>query len=165
MIESIFYVRESLGKGGKPIKVYKFRTMKDSPHTLDGVVQQDLNQYGHPKEETREFVRGGRFLRKAWIDELPQIYNLIRGDMRVVGIRPMKEEYWERYPQDVRDKALKVKPGLVGVQYSHIEGDFNTHISTLRKYLEEREQRPFLTDIKYFLRIMFNIVFKGVRST
>ena len=166
MIESLFYVKEALGKGGKPIKIYKFRTMKCSPHALEEVLQQNLNQYSHPIEEAREFVMGGRFLRKYWIDELPQIYNLIRGNMRMVGIRPMQKEYWERYPKEIRDEALKTRPGLFGVQYYHTgEGDFDVCVSTLRRYLKEREENPLLTDLKYFFRIAFNIIFKGTKST
>ena len=155
-----FYIKRSLGQNGKPIDVYKIRTMRSS-----GEVSTDLDLYGKPLCGERP-TRMGRILRKYWIDELPQLYNWAIGDLKLVGIRPMEFEKWSPYPSDIKERALRQKPGLIGVQYSCSNvGLFEDHCDLLREYLDGSEGAPIKTDLKYFGLVLFNILFRGVRSS
>ncbi len=165
--KGVLYVNESLGRGGELINVYKIRTMiKDADSGLEKeVLESGYDQYGHPNNDPR-ITWWGKILRKCYIDELPQLYNLIKGDIKLVGIRAKRETDWKSYPQELKEEALKDKPGFVGVQYSYRgEGDFETHIMILQQYLEKRKQNPIRTDFNYFWRVVVNIIFRNVRSS
>jgi len=158
--DSIFYIKKALGQNGKPINVYKIRTMVEGADKyLSDILRDDnLNYQGKLKDDPR-VTKIGRFLRKYRIDEIPQFYNVfIKHDMKLVGIRPMEEEFWDRYPKDIRETALKYKPGWNGVNYVSREKDGTPHFEVLRTYLKEYEQHPIRTDIKYFFKIWYNIL-------
>jgi len=164
VMKDFIYIKRSLGKGGRQIDIYKIRTMRPS-HEETYPEPDNMDQYGKPVEN-RRVTQVGKFLRRYWIDELPQIWNLVRGDIRIVGVRPMGAEVWDYFPKDVREEALKNRPGLFGFQYAFAEdGDFETHIEWMRQYLKEMRERPYSTDLKYMSRILINIFFRGVRSS
>jgi len=166
-LEELLYVKEALGQNSEPISVYKIRTMvKDAENLRCKVKSNGRGKWGKFKEDSR-ITPFGKFLRRYWIDETPQFYNVLRGDMSIVGIRPANEMEWEDFPEDHRERALKYKPGLLGVQYSlpyNKRATFEDVIDIQRQYLEEKEQHPIITDIKYFFKIWYNIIFRGVRS-
>jgi lipopolysaccharide/colanic/teichoic acid biosynthesis glycosyltransferase len=90
------------GLGGRPFTIYKFRTMTDA-RGADGKLLADGER----------LTRFGRFLRAASLDELPELFNVLKGDMSLVGPRPLLTEYLERYtPQQAR--RHEVKPGITG---------------------------------------------------
>jgi lipopolysaccharide/colanic/teichoic acid biosynthesis glycosyltransferase len=92
------------GKSGKPFLMRKFRTMRDS-----------LDEHGKPLPDEQRLTRLGRFLRSSSLDELPQLFNVLRGDMSLVGPRPLLMEYLDRYtPEQAR--RHDVKPGITGWQ-------------------------------------------------
>jgi len=164
-LEGLLYVRKALGKEGRKIKLYKIRTMiPNADEFLEEIFDRDFDHHGHPNEDER--ITGiGRFLRRYWIDEIPQFYNLFKGDLKLVGIRPLPEEWWKLYPPELKNRALKEKPGLMGVQYAYKAGDgFEDHVERLGQYLDERGISPTLTDVKYFFKILSNIIFRGVRG-
>lgn len=163
----ILYIKKSLGKDGNLINVYKLRTMKkNSDHLFSQLAQKGLDETGNLKDDPR-ITSLGKLLRRVWIDELPQLYNIfIKRNMKMVGIRPMSEDHWKNYPEDIKEKALKYKPGLLGVNYARKpEEGPEAGINVMRKYLEEYEQAELSTDIKYFGIITNNILFNGVRSS
>lgn len=136
----------------------------DADQRLDEVVD-GFNIYGHPKVDPR-VTRIGRFLRRYWIDEIPQLYNLCKGDIKLVGIRPSTEQEWQRYPKTIMERALHQKPGLMGVQYAHPNtGDFDQFLVNLEEYLDRYKSNPLETDRKYLSLIVWNILYQGVRST
>ena len=105
---SVLYAQERLGKDGKPFRVVKFRTMVDNAEK-DGV-----------QWSSREDVRitpVGRFFRRYHIDELPQLWNILVGDMSFVGPRPEREVYYDAFEEFIHGfrERLKVKPGLTGL--------------------------------------------------
>lgn len=162
-----FYIRRAIGKNGKLFNCYKLRTMKKGAEgCLEDVLKNGLDKYGKPVNDER-ITRLGKFLRKYWIDEFPQlVYNVPKGDMKMVGIRPNDKKTWKNYPQDIKERALQQKPGLFAIQYHSREVEnFNDNLKILRQYLDEYETSPFSTDLKYFFRIISNIVFHGVRSS
>jgi len=155
-----------VGKGGKLIKVYKVRTMHPYAEYLQDYVLK-LNGYsetGKPKDDFR-LTPWGRFLRRYWIDELPQIFNIIKGDMKLVGARPVSLRYLQDIPEDFRELRLKFKPGCIPPYVAlNRKGDLNSVIQAEREYLFEKTKFPYTTDIKYFFKAIFNIFFKFKRS-
>lgn len=101
---SIFYTSERVGKHGKIFRLYKIRTLKEG-----------RGDYAHK----RDYVWGGKFMRKWRIDELPQVWNMVRGDMGLCGPRPQEAKVINLYPSHIRDKILSVKPGLFGLAGIH----------------------------------------------
>jgi len=103
----IFYLQPRVGKDGKEFKVVKFATMlKDSPNLPGGV----LTQKNDPR-----ILPFGRFLRKTKINELPQLINILIGQMSIVGPRPQARKHYELYSEKVRKEIDKVPPGLTGI--------------------------------------------------
>src|SRR3989344_7624626 len=148
--ENIFYGEEVLGKAGKRIVLYKFRSMKvDADKDLEAVLKNGFDELGKIRDDPR-ITPFGKFLRRYWIDELPQFYNLLRGDIKLVGIRAKPEKFWALFPKDQMEHALKYKPGLIGIVYAHKEmKDFKDFILAEKNYLEQKDNHPYLTDLKY----------------
>ena len=104
-----FFIQERIGEGGKPFGILKFRTMRCGADA-DGL----LTIGTHDKRITRV----GSFLRKTKIDELPQLWNVLKGEMSIVGPRPEVEKYVLLYTEEQR-KVLSVRPGIT--DYASIE--------------------------------------------
>ncbi len=165
-MKDLFYVKECLGENMKPIYTYKFRTMiVGAEDRWNEVVGNGIDRYGKVLSDPRIIPIGG-FLRRYWIDELPQLYNLMKGDLKLVGIRPMRRVEWERFPREIMERTLMQKPGLMGVPYAFQKiNNFGDYIKNMEKYLGEWENDPIETDRKYFAKITRNILFGGVRSS
>lgn len=166
VLEDLFYVKACLGQNWKIIRVPKLRTMcLDANSHQAAVLAGEFNSQGRPVNDPR-VTPLGRVLRKYWIDELPQLYNLAIGDLKLVGIRPMRLVDWAKYPEDIMPRALKQKPGLMGIQYAYPEtGRFEDHVDHLREYLDAWEEDSGKTDRSYFCRIVHNILVGGIRSS
>lgn len=106
---TVLYRQERLGLNGKKIDVIKFRSMR-----MDA--EQDAIRWSMGDDDPR-ITKVGRFLRKSRLDELPQLWCILKGDMSVVGPRPEREAYYERFEQYIHgfSERLKVKPGLTGL--------------------------------------------------
>jgi len=103
----IFYLQPRVGKGGKDFKVIKFATMlKDNPNLPGGV----LTQKNDPR-----VLPMGRFFRKTKINELPQLVNVLIGQMSFVGPRPQARQHYELYSDEVKKAIDKVPSGLSGI--------------------------------------------------
>ena len=165
-LDYILYRREALGKDGRKIRVYKFRTMElDAEHSWSSVVSANgRDELGKPINDPR-LTRIGKTLRRYWIDEIPQLYNIIISrDMSLVGIRPRPEEDWSLLPEGYKESALKHKPGLMGVNYARLNSSLDEMMESESQYLDKKEEHPLLTDIEYFFRILYQIIFRGLRS-
>jgi lipopolysaccharide/colanic/teichoic acid biosynthesis glycosyltransferase len=105
--DDIFYRQERIGKGGRAFFVYKFTTMiKNSENMGSGTIT--------VKNDSRVFPFG-KFLRKTKINELPQLFNILKGDMSIVGPRPLPMERYQTYSDSVKQSINLVMPGLSGV--------------------------------------------------
>lgn len=103
----IFYHQERLGFNNKPFYIYKFATMlKNSPN---------LGNKTFTVRNDPRITKVGKILRKTKINELPQILNVIKGDMSLVGPRPLLSKSFERYTQDVQNKIYQNRPGITGL--------------------------------------------------
>ncbi|MDY8136884.1 sugar transferase [Aquimarina sp. 2201CG5-10] len=154
-----------VGKNGKPIDVYKFRTMHPYSEYLQKYVfeKNNLRKGGKIKNDFR-ISNVGKMFRKYWIDELPMIINLLRGDLKLVGGRPLSNHYFSLYSQELQEKRVKFKPGLIPPFYADMPDTLDDIMKSEMKYLEAYETAPLMTDISYLYKIFKNIIFRGKRS-
>ena len=154
-----------VGKNGKIISVYKFRTMSPYSEYIQRKIIQDnkLDKGGKIYNDYR-ITFYGQFLRKYWIDELPMIINWIKRDLKIVGVRPLSEDYFSRYPADLQELRIKTKPGLVPPYYVDLPVTFEEICYSERKYLMQYFESPLKTDFVYFFKAAWNILIKRNRS-
>lgn len=166
MLERFFYVRRAVGQHGREFNVYKFRTMVLGAEAMweDAVGSLPRDDTGKLVDDPR-ITPVGRFLRKYWIDELPQLFNLVRGDLKLVGLRPGRQEEWESLLGDEWTIILGYKPALIGVQYAFDRHDgLDGMVEQAREYLKQYDANPRLTDACYLLKFVRNVALKGMRS-
>ncbi len=146
-----FYSQDRLGINGKKIKIIKFRTM-----CVDA--EKNGAQWSKGDRDPR-ITRIGRFLRKSRIDELPQLWCILKGDMSLVGPRPEREVFYNEFEKYIHgfSERLKVKPGLTG--WAQINGGY--HLKPEEKIVYDVEyikRRSFLFDIEIIIKT-FKVVF------
>ncbi len=149
---SVFFYQTRVGRNEQPFKMFKFRSMVTNAEAmLDNLLSQNEIQGAMFKmKDDPRITRVGKIIRKTSIDELPQLWNVIRGDMSLVGPRPALPREVNEYTS--YDKLrLKVLPGCTGLwQVSgRNELSFNEMVELDLKYIEER---GFLLDIKLIMR-------------
>lgn len=156
-----------VGKGGKDIVVHKFRTMYSYSEYVQPYIYhyQSLERGGKFKDDYRVNF-WGRVLRRVWLDELPMVWNLVRGDLKLVGVRPLSHQYFNLYSPEVQQLRIQTKPGLLPPFYyeEHTPETLNDVQESERRYLEAYLQKPFATDWRYFWGIVGNILFRRKRS-
>ncbi|MCX7834388.1 MAG: sugar transferase [Ignavibacteria bacterium] len=154
-----------IGKDGKMITVYKIRTMYAYSEYLQEKIakETELDIGGKYKNDYRK-THWGRLLRAFWIDEIPMIWNWIKGDLKLVGVRPLSKQYFDSYDQDLKEKRIKYKPGLIPPFYADLPKTLDDIMESERRYLSAYEKNPFKTQWKYFWKAIYNILFKDVRS-
>lgn len=160
------YKMPRLGKDGKIIGVYKFRTMHPySEYIQDYVLK--ANGYantGKPADDFR-IPNWGKFMRRFWLDELPQLINVCKGEMKLVGIRPVSERYFQDIPKEMQKLRTTQKPGCIPPYVSlNREGNVMSVLQSEKEYLVEKIKNPYSTDLRYFFKAVFNIVFNHKRS-
>ena len=153
-----------IGYKGEPLYIYKLRTMYPYSEFIQGDIYEKyhLDKSGKMKGDYR-ITSWGKIFRKYFIDEIPQLYNWIKGDINLVGVRALSEHYFGLYPPDLQQKRTHFKPGLIPPYYSDLPKSFDEIIESERNYLKQKETSPIITDIRYFLKAMSNI-FLGARS-
>lgn len=155
------------GKDGKLIKVYKFRTMHSYSQYIQDYVYEH-NKLDHSGKLTNDFRVNfwGRLFRSAWLDELPMILNVLKGDMKWVGVRPLTLHFFSLYTPEMQELRSKVKPGLLPPLYYEKKTPIGLDEvqESERRYIEAYLEHPFRTDWKYFWGIVSNILFRSKRS-
>lgn len=141
----IFYRQERVGQYGTKFGIWKFATMlKNSPNMQNAYI----TTHGDPR-----VLPFGRFLRKSKINELPQLVNILNGDISLVGPRPQVEAHLEMYPKEHLQDVLSIKPGLTGIA-SLFFRDEETMIS--RSSLEPKEfYKQFIAPYKTELELWY----------
>lgn len=156
-----------VGKNGALIGVYKFRTM----YSYSEYLQEYMYEHGGLQEggKFREDCRinfWGRILRKTFLDELPMVINLLKGQVKLVGVRPLSRQYFSLYTPEMQALHIKVKPGLIPPFYyeKQTPASIEDVQQSERRYIESYLAHPFRTDWRYFWGSIFNIIFHHKKS-
>lgn len=154
-----------VGQSGRVIGVYKFRTMHPYSEFLQDYMIK-LNGYNSKGKPANDFrvTRWGMFMRKLWIDEFPQLLNVIKGEMKLVGIRPISKVRFLEFPADLQSERIKYKPGCIPPYVALNMPDDKGNIEAERIYFRTLHKHPFSTDIKYFFKALYNITTNKIRS-
>ncbi len=157
---------ERIGKGGKIIQVYKMRTMHPFAEYLQEYIyhQAGLEEGGKFKNDFRISTLG-KILRTFWLDELPMLVNMFRGELKLFGVRPLSRQYFELYTKELQERRIKYKPGLVPPFYVDNPKTLEEIMASEIKYLDAYDKNPFLTDFKYFWIAVYNIIIRRYRSS
>ena len=153
------------GKNGKPIYVYKMRTMYSySEHIQHYVYEKNKLAEGGKLNNDFRVSTMGKIFRKYWIDELPMLINLFRRDVKLVGVRPLSEHYLGLYSDELKERRQRHTPGLIPPFYVDMPKSLQEIMASEMKYLDAYEKSPFRTDLKYFFKALYNIVVRNARS-
>jgi lipopolysaccharide/colanic/teichoic acid biosynthesis glycosyltransferase len=133
------------GLGGKPFTIYKFKTMRDA-----------WGPDGKPLPDAERLTRVGQVLRSLSLDELPQLINVVQGDMSLVGPRPLLMDYLDRYtPEQAR--RMEVKPGITG--WAQVNGRNGlTWEQQFKLDVEYVDRLSFVFDLKILLLTVLKVV-------
>jgi lipopolysaccharide/colanic/teichoic acid biosynthesis glycosyltransferase len=159
----IIFKQIRIGKNFKPFTLYKFRTM---------IIDSAKNSLLLTVDNDPRITKIGRFLRKTKLDELPQLFNVLKGDMSIVGPRPEVQRYVSMFEKDYRE-ILTIKPGIT--DYASIE--FRNEENILRRYNDVEEgyikeilpakialykrylkEKSFLTDLKIIFLTLYRVI-------
>jgi lipopolysaccharide/colanic/teichoic acid biosynthesis glycosyltransferase len=138
----VFYRGDRMGKDGAPFKIYKFRTMVVNADRMGSA----LTHGGDPR-----ITQLGRILRKWKIDEFPQLLNILRGEMSLVGPRPESPGYVKHYTP-LQRQVLQVKPGITGltqVRFRHEETLLEGCTNLEEEYIEKIMPQKLALDLEY----------------
>jgi len=143
----IFYNAKRIGLNGKPFKMFKFRTMiVNAPD----IRLPDGSTY-NAEDDTR-VTKIGKFLRKTSIDELPQIFNVLKGEMSLIGPRPDPVDWLQKY--SVEEKIfLTVKPGITGYNQAYFRNSADATTKIINDIFYA-ENISFILDLKIFLKTL-----------
>lgn len=157
---SVFFAHERVGRWGRKFKVLKFRTMVQDAPKRGGAITSGSDP---------RITRVGRFLRKTKLDELPQLWNVLKGEMSLVGPRPEVEKYVQLYPDAERRLILSVPPGITGltqIRYRNEERLLADQADPEAYYREVLLPQKIASDVEYVqkrsllndLRLLFETV-------
>lgn len=167
----VFYQQERIGLGNRKFKIWKFATMlKNSPNLAGGL---------HTTRRDPRVLPMGHFLRMTKINELPQLINILIGEMSIVGPRPLVDKTFSPYPKHVQDRIYNARPGLTGIGsivfrdeerlLSECGGDtkafYAQHIAPVKGALElwYQEHLSFAADMKLIFLTAWVIIFPKSR--
>ncbi|MEO6304276.1 MAG: sugar transferase [Bacteroidia bacterium] len=159
------YKMPRVGKDGKMIGVYKIRTMYSYAEYLQKYIyDKHGTKDGDKANEDYRVTSFGKIIRKFWLDELPTFINLFKGEIKLVGVRPLSVHKFNMYPKYAQERRCKFKPGLIPPFYYDRPNNFDELVASEMKYFDAYEKKPFRTDMRYFFVAIYNIIFKGARS-
>ncbi|MBA1443575.1 MAG: sugar transferase [Gammaproteobacteria bacterium] len=160
----VLFRQQRVGRGGVSFALLKFRSMRVDAEKLGPKVTVGADP---------RITRSGQFLRKSKLDELPQLFNVVMGQMSLVGPRPEVPEYVAHYPPEIHDKVLSVPPGITGLasiefrnENAMLEGADDPVATYLNEimpikldyYVRYVEQRSLWLDVKIILRTFWAVV-------
>ena len=156
-----FFVQERIGLGGKPFGLYKFRSMRTESESESLIT---IGEHDH------RITRIGHFIRKYKLDELPQLWNVLKGDMSLVGPRPEVRKYVEMYTEEQR-RVLDVKPGITdyaSIEYVNENELLGNAEDPDRVYIEQVMPNKLKLNMRYLqnksLKEYFRIIFLTLKS-
>lgn len=157
----IVFGHERIGKDMKKIKVYKFRTMyENSEEIFNNFTEEQKKEYyiNFKLDNDPRITRVGSFLRKTSLDELPQLINILKGDMSIVGPRPIVEKEIPKYGEYAKE-VFSVLPGLTGYWQANGRSD-TTYEERIQMDMYYINNRSLLMDIKIILKTFVTVIKK-----
>lgn len=149
----IFYNAPRLGKDGKVFKMYKFRSMKVN---APDIRKADGSTYNG--EDDPRLTRVGKFIRKTSLDEIPQIINVLKGDMSVIGPRPDLPEHLKQYEKG-EERKLEVLPGITGYSQAYFRNSIEWK-ERIRQDIYYIDNLSLWMDIKVFFKTIKTVLKK-----
>jgi lipopolysaccharide/colanic/teichoic acid biosynthesis glycosyltransferase len=148
---------------GNIVKILKIRSMYPYSEFLQKEIYESnsLDNNGKFLNDPR-ITTFGKFIRKYWIDEVPQIFELLNGKIKLVGIRAMSQHFFSLYSEDYKELYYNTKPGIISPIFSD-DSNFGEIEKIEKQYLLEYQKKPYITDFKYFW-LTVKSIFNGVRS-
>lgn len=147
----IFYNAPRLGKDGEVFKMYKFRSMKFNAPDLRNEDGSTYNAENDPR-----LTNIGKFIRKTSIDETPQLLNILKGDMSIIGPRPDLPEQRKLYEKD-EIRKLEIKPGVTGYNQAY----FRNNIPWKARIINDIyyiDHISLILDVKIFVKTIFSVI-------
>lgn len=154
-----FYIHHRIGKNGKPLRLYKFRSMYQNADEMflrfTPEQKAEWEQNFKLREDPR-ITRVGKFLRRTSLDELPQLLNILQGNLSVVGPRPVVDEELEKYGTN-KTRFLSVTPGLTGYWQAFTRSD-GTYEDRMAMELYYVDHANFWWDVKIILATVVSVL-------
>lgn len=157
----IFFKHKRIGKNGKEIFVYKFRTMCENAESMikDFTPEQQKEfKENYKLQNDPRITKVGNVLRKTSLDELPQLFNIVKGDLSVIGPRPVIEEELQKYGEN-KEKFLSVTPGLTGYWAANGRSD-TTYEQRMQMELFYVDNMSLKLDAKIFMDTVDSVINK-----
>ena len=162
----IFYAHKRIGKNGKEFKMYKFRTMcmnahemvKDEQAMKRYFTEEQIEEWkeNYKIEDDPRITKVGKFLRKTSLDEVPQVFNILKGELSIIGPRPVIEEELEKYEEN-KEKFLSVTPGLTGYWAANGRSDTN-YEERMQMELYYIDNISLKLDLRIFLKTIVSVL-------
>ena len=150
----VFYNAERLGRKGKIYKMYKFRSMKVNAPDIRNADGSTYNGDNDPR-----VTKVGRIMRKTSLDETPQILNVLKGDMSIIGPRPLLTTHFQGYEElsDDEKKRLEVRPGITGYSQAYYRNSISQE-DKIKNDCYYVNNLTFMMDVKVFLRTVKSVL-------
>ena len=148
----VFYNAERRGMNGKIFKMFKFRSMYVNSPDLKNTDGSTFNSADDPR-----VTKVGRLLRKSSIDEIPQILNVLKGDMSFIGPRPTLAQTPYEQLDEMRKKRLRVRPGITGYAQAYYRNSI-TQDEKFKYDCEYVDQVTFVTDVKILIKTISSVL-------
>ena len=157
----VFFKHKRIGKDNKYIYVYKFRSMVvNAKEIFDSFTEEQKREYeeNFKLENDPRITRAGKFLRETSLDELPQLINILIGNMSIVGPRPIVDKEREKY-SDLFQKLVSVKPGLTGLWQANGRST-TTYEERVKMDMDYVDKRSLWLDFKIILKTFVSVLRK-----
>ena len=155
----VFFKHKRIGKHGKKLEIYKFRTMiKNAEEAMKNFTEEQKKEFAEnfKLENDPRVTRVGKILRKTSLDELPQIINILKGEMSIIGPRPVVRSELEKYGSN-QDKFLSVAPGLTGNWAANGRSDVS-YEERMALELYYVNNRSLILDMKIFFKTIGSVL-------
>lgn len=156
----VLFSQERVGWGGKLFKIYKLRTMKVDAEKDSGPVW--------AKEDDPRLIKFGKLIRKLHLDELPQLFNVLKGEMSIIGPRPERPSFVQKLSSEIHDyrKRLLVRPGITGL--AQVRHKYDETLRDVRKKVKYDllyiREMCFMVDLRILMRtVIVSVLGKGAR--
>ena len=157
----IFFAQERVGRNGRKFKMYKFRSMymDAEERKKELMAQNEMNGLMFKMQDDPRITKVGKFIRKTSIDELPQFFDVLRGDMSLVGTRPPTLDEYKQY-ESHHKRRLSMKPGITGLWQVSGRSDIEDFEDVVKLDVEYIDNWSLWGDIKILFKTVW-VVFAG----